>query len=689
VSTKGGGTAEKTVQETPEQMFRRVAEAVAAPDENPAEAEEQFYELMTTQRFLPNSPTIMNAGATGTCSACFTFVPEDDLDSILDIGKLAGRVLKYGGGVGYGLSRLRARGAPVTGTGGTARGPLAALPYYQSIAAFVEQGGKRDGAQMAILSCDHPDIGAFIRLKEENPKQFNTFNISVAATDEWMKTEIERGPGYGFLWGMACAAWKCGDPGLYFVDQANRDNPTPHLGSLESTNPCGEVPLLPFEACNLGSMNLAKYYNPPEGRCAWEELERDVKVAIRFLDNVVTINQFPDERITAAVQATRKIGLGVMGWADLLALCHISYDSKLALDSANQISTLMRKWADEESYKLAQLRGPYPAWNTTQNGPYRNATRLCIAPTGSIAILAGCSSGIEPHYMMEYDRFMGDGTKLHVIEPVLERLNGFRPKVAHDISAEWHLKHQAAWQQHVDLAVSKTINLPSSSTPQDIYDAYVMAWEMGCKGVTVYRDGSYEGGEQVLKASEQIDPPIQVSIHLDKEPSPELAEALGNVAGAAARMLKGAQRKKLPTIRESVTHAFRVGDEKGYLTVGLYADGSPGELFITLNRQGASVRAWSDITATMVSMLLQYGCPLASITQKLRSTRFDPAGVTGYADIPLATSIADYVGHFLEKRFLNIEAPAITGEPCPDCGEPLIHQSGCARCLGCGWERCG
>lgn len=715
--------------ETVDGMWDRIAHAAARPDPD-AGAYRSFRDMMADLRFLPNSPTIMNAGREGTLSACFTFHVQDSLDHIFEVGNLAMKVLKYGGGVGYGLSALRGNGAPIASTGGKARGPVSALLYYQSIGAFVEQGGKRDGAQMGILSCEHPDLPAFIHAKDEHPERLNTFNISVAITDAWMSKAFEDGGGADpppgpatLLQSMARSAWLTGDPGCYFIDRAEQDNPTPWLGRLESTNPCGEVPLLHAEACNLGSLNLAAYYDPSSpDPLDWARFRKDVATATRMLDNIVSINTFPDPLITEAVQRTRKIGLGVMGWADLLALNHIPYDSQEAVSLGGEIAQQMRTYADSTSKLLAVQRGRYPAWRRNpdhtcndadphrphtiikdfgvpspegqfreypcggvtheetageQSYGYRNATRLCIAPTGSIAIIAGCSSGIEPHFALEYNRVMGDGTNLPTREPVMDRISGFVPKTAMEISGDWHLKHQLAWQKHVDLAVSKTINLPNNAKIADIEALYMAAWQGGAKGLTVYRDGSRQG--QVLTTP----PPVPV---------------YDSVVNAVNGTVNG--RVKLPRDRSARTHKFEVDGVEGYVIVGMYEDGRPGEVFLNISKEGSAIRGWADLAATFISVMLQYGVPIEQVIDKLRHSRFEPAGLTGNEAIPFATSVPDYIGHYLEHVFLGVHneddghgniifaPPPIAGVHCPQCGSEARMQEGCVTCAGCGWSRC-
>ena len=488
-------------QETAGEMFRRVAEHVAKaePPEKQQERADKFFDMLVDLDGLPNSPTLFNAGTdVGMLSACFTFHVQDTLDSIMEVARLAAKVQQWGGGVGYGLSHLRPEGSLVHSTGGKSSGPVGFMALYQSVADVITQGGKRHGAQMAVLHCDHPDIYKFIHCKDDHPEKLNTFNISVALTDEFMRA-ADSNP---LLDEMAQSAWKSGDPGCYFIDRAERDNPTPKLGKLEATNPCGEVPLLHGEACNLGSVNLGNFVTPPYVPYGfdWDRLCRIVSTMTRMLEDVVEVNRFPDQLITEAVRRTRKIGLGVMGWADALALLSIPYDCQEAVDLGREIMSAIQEKAHETSEKIAEERGAFPAFESPDitGGIRRNATVTCIAPTGSIAIIAGASSGIEPHFMLSYTRYMGsegyERTPINVEEPIIAKLRAagsdFTPKTALDIDWGWHLAHQAAFQDCTDLAVSKTINLPQSATWQTIREAYAQAWKLGCKGVTVYRDKS-------------------------------------------------------------------------------------------------------------------------------------------------------------------------------------------------------
>ncbi len=529
------------VVETAEGLLARVAVAIAEaePEGERAAWAQRYYDVMAARRFLPNSPTLMNAGTgRGTLAACFVLPVEDTLESIMATATAAALVQKYGGGTGFSFSRLRGVGEPIATTHGAACGPVSVLVHYDDVSRLVTQGGKRDGANMGILRVDHPDIRAFVHAKDDGVTA-TRFNISVAVTDEFMAAAAAgepfalRDPRDGTPRGeidaralldeVAQSAWRTGDPGLIFLDTINRTNPTPALGEIEATNPCGEVPLLPWEACTLGSLNLAAFWDEGRRDLDWGTLAETVRLAVRFLDGVVEVNGFPVPEITAAVRGNRKIGLGVMGFADLLIAARVPYASENALGLASRLSQFIAREADEASAALGEEKGVFPNWERSiyAGGPrYRNATRTCIAPTGTIAILAGAASGIEPLFSLAHVRRMGDGTLLPEVSEAFRleaEAGGFsspellddlahgallvdcdevpsevreRFATAHEIEASWHVRMQAAFQEHTDLAVSKTVNLPHEATPADILEVYTLAHRLGCKGVTVYRDGS-------------------------------------------------------------------------------------------------------------------------------------------------------------------------------------------------------
>ncbi|MEW6554830.1 MAG: adenosylcobalamin-dependent ribonucleoside-diphosphate reductase [Actinomycetota bacterium] len=538
------------VAETPDAMFRRVAAAVAQadlaydPGADTAALEEDFYRLMVALDFLPNSPTLMNAGTgVGQLSACFVLPVDDSIPGIFDAVKNMALVHKSGGGTGFSFSRLRPRGDVVQSTMGIASGPLSFMRIFDVTTEVIRQGGRRRGANMGILRCDHPDILDFITAKDQDGFLSN-FNLSVGITDEFMQAlEADdvyylRNPRSGAVTGSLHArdvfnlvvtqAWRTGDPGLVFIDTINRTNPTPHLGEMESTNPCGEQPLLPWESCNLGSVNLKNMVSG--GKWDREKLSRTIRAAVHFLDNVIDINRWPLPETERVTRGNRKIGLGVMGLADALLLMGIPYDSEEGLLAAEEAASILEEESHRASGELAGKRGVFPNYEgsvwESRGVPMRNATTVTIAPTGTISIIAGCSSGIEPLFAIAFVRNVIEGTQLMEINPIFEETaqrlgfysndlmmgiarsgtlrhaDGIGEDVkrvfvtAFDISPEWHVRMQAAFQRHCDNAVSKTINFPSDASIDDIEESYRLAYELGCKGITVYRYGSKK--EQVL-----------------------------------------------------------------------------------------------------------------------------------------------------------------------------------------------
>ncbi|MBZ0233683.1 MAG: adenosylcobalamin-dependent ribonucleoside-diphosphate reductase [Deltaproteobacteria bacterium] len=542
--------------ETADQMFDRVAAAVAgaeaafgATPEQIAITAARFAARMRSLQFLPNSPTLMNAGRPlGQLAACFVVPVGDSSHEIFAALGWAAEIQKSGGGTGFAFSRLRPAGDPVESTGGVASGPVSFMHVFDSATEAIKQGGTRRGANMGILRVDHPDILDFISVKLD-PARMRNFNLSVAATDRFMAAAAagERFPLVNPRTGehvreleasavldlIATAAWTSGDPGMVFIDRVEATNPTPGLGRIEATNPCGEQPLLPFEACTLGSVDLGRFVHG--GAIDWDGLRDCIHDAVRFLDDVVEANQYPLPAIAAATRATRKIGLGVMGLADLLVELGVPYDDPRALEVGEQIAAFFEQESVAASVALAAERGPFPAfassrWAAAGHAPLRNATTTTVAPTGTISIIAGCSSGIEPLYAVAYERNVLEGEVLPELHPgfarraealgildepllaAIRRRGGVRglgrvPEdlqrlfaTAHDVPVEQHVRMQAVFQRHVHAAVSKTINLPHDATPADIRRAYELAYALGCKGITVYRDGSR--ASQVLSFGE-------------------------------------------------------------------------------------------------------------------------------------------------------------------------------------------
>ncbi len=529
--------AQGEVVETPEQLFNRVARAVASVESTDCDGwSERFYELMVSRRFMPNSPTLMNAGRPeGQLSACFVLPIQDSLESIFTTLKHAAKIHQSGGGTGFSFSRLRPKGSIVKSSSGVASGPISFLKIYDTATETIKQGGTRRGANMAILRADHLDILEFIDCKRDQKSILN-FNISVGATREFMAAIRENGlfwlrdprTGEGvrqivareLLSRIVQAAWECGDPGMVFLDRINAVNPTPVEGEMESTNPCGEQPLLPFESCNLGSLNVGEYFLETKG-FLWDELKKDIRLAVRFLDNVVDLNAYPIEECEKITRKNRKIGLGIMGFADVLLMLGMPYDSNEAREFGEKLMGFLDRESKTASVDLAREKGTFPnfegsMWNRLGYPPMRNATVTTVAPTGTISIIAGASSGIEPIFAGVYYRNVLSGKRLVEIHPAVERAlrgRGLKldeitdEKISEQLGEAWspaqrvavdaHVKMQAVFQRFSDSAVSKTVNLPEHATTADVERAYLQAYELGCKGITVYRDRSRES--QVLE----------------------------------------------------------------------------------------------------------------------------------------------------------------------------------------------
>lgn len=518
---------EQQIIETAAELFQRVARHVAQAEKNfksvfsAAEVEENFYEGMKRLEFLPNSPTLMNAGTNmGQLSACFVVPVEDSIEGIFEAVKKMAHIHQSGGGTGFSFSNLRPKGDLVASTKGQASGPVSFMQVFDEATGVIVQGGRRRGANMGILRCDHPDILEFIEAKHQK-NRFANFNLSVGATDDFMKAVLKnqsydlRHPNTRkpvkrlkaksvFDW-IVQAAWRTGDPGLVFLDEINRHNPTPLLGAIEATNPCGELPLLAYESCNLGSVNLSKMVK--DRQVDWQKLGETVRWGIRFLDDVIEMNRYPFAEIEKVTLANRKIGLGVMGFADMLIQLGIPYHSQKAVRFAGRLMRFIRGESLKASAELAAERGVFPNYPFSiyvkKNLKLRNATVNSIAPTGTISIIAGCSSGIEPLFAVSFVRTVLSGTELYEIHPLFEemaRALGVDSKkifiTAFDVTPHEHLAIQAAFQQWTDNAVSKTINLPHEATEKDVRNIYLEAYRLRCKGITVYRYGSKKG--QVL-----------------------------------------------------------------------------------------------------------------------------------------------------------------------------------------------
>ena len=711
--------------EEPTAMFWRVASAIAAEEAKypgspypVGELAAAFYGLMTSWRFLPNSPTLMNAGTDlGQLAACFVLPVGDSIDEIFDAVKYAAMIHKSGGGTGFSFSRLRPKNAIVGSTGGVASGPLSFLRIFNTATEQIKQGGTRRGANMGILRVDHPDIVEFIKAKEREG-ELNNFNLSVGLTEAFMQA-VEADAEYDLVapntrqvvqslkarevFGLLVQkAWESGDPGIVFLDRINRDNPTPGQGEIESTNPCGEQPLLPFEACNLGSLNLARFADPAaEAGVDWDGLKAAVHLAVRFLDNVIDASKYPLAQIDAKVRENRKIGLGLMGFADLLFQIKVAYDSSEALVLAERLMSFVLAEARSASKTLAAERGPFPAyadsvWGERNLGPYRNATTTTIAPTGTLSIIAGCSSGIEPLFALAFTRHVMDGEKLTEVNPFFEealRVAECHSKnlmrevaekgtvqhlehlpedlrrvfvTARDIAAKWHLKMQAAFQKYTDNAVSKTVNLPHEATQEDIRNIYWMAYETGCKGVTVYRDGCKS--TQVLCTGES-----------GQEKSGQAPE-------------KGVVKDR-PDLVYGFTQKVETGLGVLYLTVN-EVEGKPFEVFCTIGKSGRSITAKAEAIGRLVSLALRSGVTVKEIVKQLK-------GIGGEHPVfrkkGLLLSIPDAISWVLENRYLGgsplpvVEGNGngLTAPACPDCASELVFEEGCFVCKNCGYTKCG
>lgn len=755
--------------ETPEDMLRRVAENIASAEvvfDHSADVKawaDTYYSMMARREFMPNSPTLMNAGRDlQQLSACFVLPVGDSMEEIFETLKHTAVIHKSGGGTGFSFSRIRPKNDRVNTTHGVASGPVSFMSVYDSATEHVKQGGNRRGANMGILRVDHPDILDFITCKHSSDDLITNFNISVAITEEFMeKVKADKeydliNPKDGAIVGSLRArdvfnrivhsAWRNGDPGIVFIDRMNepRTNPTPKVGQIESTNPCGEQPLLPYESCNLASINLERF----TGRVGsepldWDRLRTTIQNGVRFLDDVIEVNKYPIEQIAAITRdGNRKIGLGVMGWADLLFRLEIPYDSEEAIQLGERIMKFISEEADAASEALAEERGVFPNWYGSYyeeiGRKMRNATRTTIAPTGTISIIAGCSSGIEPLFALAYYRKVLDGEELIEIDPYFEKIskemNFYSPELlksvaahggvrqlpevpekirdvfvtAHDISPEWHLRHQAAWQKYVDNAVSKTVNFPNSANPEDVEDVYMLAYELGCKGVTIYRDGSRDW--QVLNVGVPETKADQKGDSLSSDTS-KIASADGD-----HRLVVAEPRPILPRPVPDNEHGmsarrFRVPTPLGIMNVFVSElEGQPFEVFIVFGKAGSDTTAFAESIGRLLSLSLRCGIPLNLLVEQLK-------GIGGRSAIGFGEkrvlSVPDALAKLLERHYLssngngngavsqdyesNATATAATQtsvksggmEICPECQEYTYELSeGCGKCYGCGFSNC-
>src|SRR5881409_1827060 len=732
------------VTETPEEMCWRVATSIAAGEarygRSPAavrEIAEAFYEMMIDGSFLPNSPTLMNAGKGNGLqySACYVLPVGDSMEEIFDSVKAAAIIHKSGGGTGFAFPRLRPKDDIVASTGGRASGPVSFLRVFNGATEAVKQGGTRRGANMGILRVDHPDILEFIDCKLDGG--ITNFNVSVAVTDRFMDALASGGeyelinPHTGAVTGrllakevfdrMVRAAWRTGDPGMVFIDRINASpaNPTPEIGVVEATNPCGEQPLLPNEACNLGSLNVSKFArrnDEGEWIIDWDEMERVVRLAVRFLDDVIEMNPYPLPVIDATVKANRRIGLGIMGWADLLFTMGIPYDSKEAIELADRLMAFVKEKSHDQSAKLAEERGPFPNWDHSiykNQRPMRNSTVTTIAPTGTISMIAGCSSGVEPIFALAFEHRVKqpDGERvLTFVNETFERIakeQGFYSdalmraiakrgalhdipgvpedarrifRTSHEIGYEWHVRHQSAFQRSTDNGVSKTINLPNSASEEDIARAYRLAWELSCLGITVFRDGCK--GEQVLN----------VGVAAKKSKSAGFAATAGQaVIKPRPRSLKGSTYRTQTPIGTS------------WITITETDEHEPFEVFVQVGKGGSDTMAVAEALGRLISLILRLPSPLSAqrrleevISQLSRigggqPTGFGPTKILSLPDA-LSRTLAEHIGEVkpgLEALAVTVEARKQIGDLCKECGQAtFIYEEGCKKCLSCGFNEC-
>jgi ribonucleoside-diphosphate reductase alpha chain len=811
--------------EDPETMFWRVARVIAEEDRrfgaSEAAIEElarQFYDLMTKGKFEPNSPTLMNAGRPlGQLSACFVLPVDDALSNgesgIYDTLKAMALVHQSGGGTGFSFSRIRPTGDTVRSTMGVASGSVSFMRLYDASTEVVKQGGTRRGANMGILRVDHPDIREFITCKDDT-SQITNFNISVAITDAFMeavktgaKYEL-RNPRTGVIVGQEDArqifdlivegAWKTGEPGVFFIDRANEYNPVPHLGAYEATNPCGEQPLLPYDVCNLGSINVGYFVKtdvpadtPAEDRIDWDALRTVTHLSTHFLDNVIDANKYPLPQITELAQNIRRVGLGLMGWADMLVRVGVPYSSAEGVELGRKVMAFINEESRRASERLAETRGVFPAWEKSIWGPdatcarradgsrvrperrLRNSNITTVAPTGTISIFAGCSGGIEPLFAVAFMRnqagaMMPDVNEDFIriakaqgwySEDLMERIatEGHIhfdevPEVvqkvfvtAHDISPEWHVRMQAAFQEHTDSAISKTTNFPHEATREEVRAIYELAYELDCKGVTVYRDGcrpmqvlstGKTGKTEEKPASEGVEgmdasavAELEQAVADSREESHRLRVEVQALRDQLAQVDEGARaarnkRQRPEMLRgRTIKMISPLGDL--YVTINEDEAGRPFEVFTTLGKAGGAANADAEAIGRLASLALRSGISITSIRDQLRGISCDRAvGIGPNKVLSAPDAIAQAIDRYLmEREGVQGELPisprmqgiaALTapvqgaggaapqgatkgsdsGESylgtCPECGSSqLAFEEGCVKCYVCGYSECG
>jgi len=733
------------VTETVEGLFQRVASSIAEadrnfdPDADVSARTEEFYEMLTNLEFLPNSPTLMNAGRPlGQLSACFVLPIEDSMEKIFETVKQAALIHKSGGGTGFSFSRLRPNGAPVNTTGGIASGPISFMKVFNMATEAVKQGGTRRGANMGILRVDHPDILEFIDCKQDTAEITN-FNISVGITEVFMEA-VKSGSDYDLIdpySGKAVGslnaaevfdkivsnAWNTGEPGIIFLDRLNRDNVVPEFGEIESTNPCGEQPLLPYESCNLGSINLVAMLDKLEDgsyQINYDRLGNTVDKAVHFLDNVIEVNKYPLAEIDYTTKQIRKIGLGIMGFADMLLYLGVPYNSDEGIALGEKIMSFITARGKSKSKELAKTRGSFPLFETStlkDGDPIRNGTVTTIAPTGTLSIIAGVSSGIEPVFAYVFIRNVMDSTKMIEVNPVLKQAlidrglysDELMEKIAsagtlahieeipedirkvfvssHDISPEYHIRMQAAFQKYTDNAVSKTVNFVSSATKEDVREVYVKAYETGCKGVTIYRDGSRSG--QVLSIKKEEEKTENTNLSAVREISP----------------------RPRPDITMGITERMKIGCGNLYVTVN-YDENGICEVFTSTGKAGGCP-SQSEATARLASIALRSGISVEEILDQLKGIRC-PSTVRQKG--MQCTSCPDAIAKVIKKVYdmqkngtpmivpnatteekkqpptpakeESVETASKAIKHCPECGDVLEHEGGCVICRNCGYSKC-
>jgi len=740
------------VAETPIDLFRRVANNISQADliyEQNADVlktEETFFQSMASFRFLPNSPTLMNAGRDlQQLSACFVLPVADSMESIFETVKQAAIIHKSGGGTGFSFSRLRPKDDLVKSTGGVASGPISFMKVFNHATEAVKQGGTRRGANMGILRVDHPDILDFISCKADTTEVTN-FNISVALTDRFMEAYKE-GKDYELISPrtgeavktisakmvmdkIAHQAWKTGEPGLFFIDATNRSNPTPHIADIEATNPCGEQPLLPYESCNLGSICLDRHLKKDGEhiKMDWAALEETVRTAVHFLDNVIDMNRYPIAKIEKITKANRKIGLGIMGFSRMLFQLRTPYNSEAGVEMARTVMGFIHKTASEESSRLAANRGVYPNWEGSRHQEkgerLRNSYLTTVAPTGTISMIADTSGGCEPEFSLVWYKNVMDGEHLpYVLEHFIEvaKREGFYSEnlleqivankgsvqgieqvpqcwqdifvTSHSISTEWHVRMQAAFQEFSDSAVSKTINLSSEATAEEIKKAYSLAYELGCKGITVYRDGCRPDQVMNVGKSDQGEKQEENTSHTGDQTQNQ----------TPFRMIAPRPR---PEVMIGTTTRKQTSCGDLYLTVNRdQKEDKPFEAFATMGKAGGCEGSFNEAIGRLISLCMRAGVTPRDIVKQLIGIRCNkPFGIGKDKVLSCSDAIAKIFNQSLETEVPEARYPKMTQAsavlenpiaetqkivfPCPECGCELIFGEGCEKCQFCGYSRC-